>query len=319
MTSDEKHLLCYHRGDRASGQVSAPSLCTGSSMSMDLETCVRNSAAFRERVVERLEGGQVDFVKQMQFIEAKREEGEKYASSGVLLPLEYDATNREYTVILNKRSAYVQQAGDLCFPGGRTDRRLDSLLGRLLAWGVLPTRRSKALRRLLRDSAPERKTFLFILASVLRESWEEMRLPPWKVEYLGGLPTVWMQSFPRVIFPVVGRVRSGWKARPNWEVESVLRVPLLAFLEPANYAICRFLVVDSSEEGQEMLEWEYPCLVVSDTEGEEILWGATFRILMNFMHRVFELPVEQINPSRRILKELSPHYFKGKHRSKRKG
>ena len=281
---------------------------------MDFEGLVRHPEAFRARVVERLEAGPVDFVEQMQFVEEKQETGEKYAASAVLLPLELDASSQEYGVILNKRSTYVQQAGDLCFPGGGTDRRLDRILSRLLAWRILPTGRSEPLRRLLRASPRAREVFMFVLSSVLRESWEEMRLPPWKVEYMGALPTIWMQSFPRVIFPVVGRVRPGWKARPNWEVESVLRLPLRAFFDPANYATCRFLVQTPSEEGQGTLEWEYPCLVINDPTGEEILWGATFNILMNFMERVFELHIGRINPSRRVLKELSPYYFTGKER-----
>ena len=281
---------------------------------MDLEALVGHPEAFRARVVERLDDGPVDFVEQMQFVEEKQEAGEKYAASAVLLPLERDASSQEYGVILNKRSTYVQQAGDLCFPGGATDRRLDRILSRLLAWRILPTGRSEPLRRLLRSSPRSREVFLFVLSGVLRESWEEMRLPPWKVEYMGALPTIWMQSFPRVIFPVVGRVRPGWKARPNWEVESVLRLPLRAFLDSANYATCRFLVQTPSEEGQSIHEWEYPCLVINDSTGEEILWGATFKILMNFMERVFELPIEQIKPSRRVVKELCPHYFTGRKR-----
>jgi len=281
---------------------------------MGFEALVRHPEAFRARVVERLEDGSVDFVEQMRFVEERQEAGEKYAASAVLLPLEFDSTSHEYGVILNKRSTYVQQAGDLCFPGGGTDRRLDRILSRLLAWRILPTGRSEPLRRLLRSSYRAREVFLFVLSSVLRESWEEMRLPPWKVEYMGALPTIWMQSFPRVIFPVVGEVRPGWKDRPNWEVERVLRLPLRAFFDPANYAICRFLVQTPSEEGQSTHEWEYPCLVINDPAGEQILWGATFKILMNFMERVFELPIEQINPSRRVLKELSPYYFTGKKR-----
>jgi len=282
---------------------------------MDLEAFVENPEAFRTHVAERLEHGPIDFVEQMQFVEEKRAAGEKYAASAVLLPLEFDVWSQEYGVILNKRSTYVQQAGDLCFPGGGTDGRLDRILSRLLAWGVLPVGRSEPLRRLLRSSPQAREVFLFVLAGVLRESWEEMRLPPWKVEYMGALPTLWMQSFPRVIFPVVGRVRPGWKARPNWEVESVLRLPLRTFFDPENYAICKFLVRTPSEEGQGMLEWEYPCLVINDPAGEEILWGATFKILMDFMERVFELPVGQINPSRSISRELSPYYFNGKPRA----
>ncbi len=279
---------------------------------MEIETFVENPDVVLKRVADRLEEGPVDFVDQMRFVEKKQKAGEKYTASAVLLPLELDAARREYDVILNKRSIHVQQAGDLCLPGGGTDRRLDGLLSRLLAWRILPTRRSGPLRRLMRSSPRVRQVFLLVLAGVLRESWEEMRLPPWKVEYMGALPTLWMQSFPRVIFPVVGRVRSGWRPRPNWEVEDVLRLPLRAFFDSENYAICRFLVPSASDEGRAGQEWAYPCMVLQSGSGEEILWGATFRILMNFMQRVFELPVEEINPSREVLKELSPYYFSGK-------
>ena len=284
---------------------------------MGFDTFTMGPDELRSYIAERLESGEVDFVEQMQFIRRKRQGGEKVTASGVLVPLEWDASGREYAVVLNKRSIYVQQAGDLCFPGGGTDRRLDRILSRLLGWGILPTERSEPLRKLLRASPLEREVFLFIYAGVLRESWEEMRLPPWRVEYLGGLPTLWMQSFPRVIFPVVGWIRSGWKARPNWEVESVLRVPLRAFFDPSNYGICRFAITPASEGSQESLDWEYPCLVVNDSGGEEILWGATFRILISFMERVFELAAAEINPERRVAKELSPHYFTGKERRRR--
>jgi 8-oxo-dGTP pyrophosphatase MutT (NUDIX family) len=287
---------------------------------MDPEVCIRDPEAFRVRVVERLAARPNDFVEQMEFVEARREAGEAYTASAVLLPLELDPRCQEYAVILNKRSVYVQQAGDLCFPGGGTDRRMDGVLSRLLRWRLLPTERSEPFQRLLGSPPRTREIFLFVLAGVLRESWEEMRLPPWKVEYLGALPTIWMHSFPRVIFPMVGRVRPGWRPRPNWEVESLLRVPLGAFLDPTNYAICRFLVKSpAGDDGETIHDWEYPCLVVNDPAGQEILWGATFRILMNFMERVFDLPAGPIDPPRRVVKELSPYYFAGKNRSTRKG
>ncbi len=281
---------------------------------MDFGEFDKGPESLRSYIVERLQGRPVDFLEQMQAIREKRQRGERTTSSGVLLPLEQGGSDGELAVILNKRSDYVQQAGDLCLPGGGTDRRLDRVLSRLLSWGILPTKRSEPFRRLLRSPPREREIFLFILASVLRESWEEMRLPPWKVEYLGSLPTLGMHSFPRVIFPVVGTVRAGWKVRPNWEVETVLRVPLRAFFDPANYGLCEFVVTAPREEGGGPLHWEYPCLVIGALGGEEILWGATFRILMNFMERVFGLSLEGMKPPRRIAKTLSPYYFSGKGR-----
>jgi 8-oxo-dGTP pyrophosphatase MutT (NUDIX family) len=286
---------------------------------MDDEAFVGHPEAFRKHLGERLEPSPADFPKQMRFVADRREAGESCAASAVLLPIEFDVSGRQYTVILNKRSAYVQQAGDLCFPGGGVDRRVDRVLSRLLAWKILPMERSEPFRRLLRSSPGSREVFLSVIAGVLRESWEEMRLPPWRVAYMGALPSLWMQSFPRVIFPVVGHVRAGWRARPNWEVESVLRVPLRVFLDPENYAVCRFLLaVPSEEAGQRTHEWEYPCLVIHDGAEEEILWGATFRILMNFLERVFGLSVERINPTRRVTRRLPGNYFTGGARHERR-
>ncbi len=282
---------------------------------MELDTFVGSPQRFKERVVERLESGRLDFLDQMRCVEARRKAGEKAAASAVLLPLEFDSVRGEYAVVLNKRSIYVQQAGDLCFPGGGTDRRLDGLLRRLLAWRLFPVERTGPFQKVLRSPPSEKEAFLFVLAAVLRECWEEMRLPPWKIEYMGALPSLWMQSFPRVIFPVVGGVGSGWKARPNREVESLLRVPLRVFFDPENYAICRFFVGAPTGQGETGHPWEYPCLVVNGPAGEEILWGATFRILMNFLERVFGLSVDEIHPSRKISKELPPYYFTGRKRA----
>jgi 8-oxo-dGTP pyrophosphatase MutT (NUDIX family) len=287
---------------------------------MDYEAFVGHPEAFRRHLGERLEPSPDEFVEQMRFVAERQGAGEPCAASAVLLPLEFDASGRECSVILNKRSAYVQQAGDLCLPGGGVDRRLDRILSRLLVWRILPMERSRPFRKLLRSSSPAREVFLSVIAGVLRESWEEMRLPPWRVAYMGALPTLWMQSFPRVIFPVVGNVRAGWRAHPNWEVESVLRVPLRDFLDPANYAVCRFLVTSPSEggEGGATIEWEYPCLVLAEGGEEEILWGATFKILMNFLQRVFGLSVDRIKPTRRVTRELPGNYFTGRPRNERK-
>lgn len=275
----------------------------------EMAALVADRAAFPRHAWRRLREGPVDFLEQRHVLRKERAEGKRVATSAVLVPLEFDPGPAEYAFVLNKRSDRVLQPGDLCCPGGGMDRRLDRMLARLLAWRLIPSARSEALRRVLRSPGQERAAFLYFFAGVLRESWEEMRLPPWKVEYMGALPTHRMPSFPRIIFPVVGRLRGAWKPRPNWEVERVLRLPLRSFFDPESYAICRMKLPESVGERLGADHWEVPCLVVEHPEGTEILWGATFRILMGFMGRVLDLPIARVNPDRRIERDLPENYF----------
>lgn len=276
------------------------------------EDLVTQEKELRDHVVRSLAGTPVDYMEEMRFIRERVEERKKWRSSGVLIPLEFDPGLQEYVVILNKRSASVQQPGDLCCPGGRTDRRYDRALAFLLVARLLPVARSAPLRRLVRLRGPERDALLMLLAGVLRESWEEMRLPPWRVEYLGSIPAQRLLAFPGTIFPLVGRIQGTWKPRPNWEVEKILRVPLRHFFASENYALCRFCIPSSAGENTNTDLWEMPCLLIEDGGREEVLWGATFRILVRFIERVFGIPVASIQPARRVTRNLPAHYFSGR-------
>jgi hypothetical protein len=55
-----------------------------------------------------------------------------------------------------------------------------------------------------------------------------------------------------------------------------------------------------------------PCLLIEDGGEEEVLWGATFRILVRFIERVFGIPVASIQPARRVTRNLPAHYFSGR-------
>jgi hypothetical protein len=181
-----------------------------------------------------------------------------------------------------------------------------------MAAGLLPVARSAPLRRLVKLQGPQRDALLMLLAGVLRESWEEMRLPPWRVEYLGSLPPQRLLAFPGTIFPLVGRIKGIWKPRPNWEVEKILRVPLRRFFGAENYALCQFAIPTAARENATTELWEMPCLPIEDESGQEILWGATFRILARFIERVFEIPMDSIRPERKAARELPAHYFSGR-------
>ena len=273
---------------------------------------LKDPGKMQELLVQRLECTRAEFVEQMKYIQDKRSQGKKWSASGVLVPLELDPELREFVFVLNKRSAQVQQPGDLCCPGGSTDDRIDNSLARLLAWRLFPSTRSESFLRLLKAEKQEKEALLFVLAGVLRESWEEMRLKPWNVEYLGALPTHALPNFSQVIFPVVGRIKHSWKPRPNWEVEKVIRLPLREFFQPENYALCKVSLPPLARKKFGVESWEVPCLVVRDDGSDEILWGATFRILLTFMTQVFDLSVEQIHPVRKIQKKMPANYYAGR-------
>ncbi len=279
---------------------------------MNFNEISKDRNRFRDLLFQRLDGGHADFVEQMRFIRKEREKGKKWSASGILIPLEFDFLREEYVVILNKRSIHVQQPGDLCCPGGAIERKFDRLLAYLLNWGLFPIKRSEPFKKLLQQHKQEKDIMLFILAGVLRECWEEMRLPPGKVEYLGCLPAYRLQNFSRIIFPIVGIIDGSWKARPNWEVDKIIQLPLNLFFSPANYALCSINTISPLQHKLGADFWELPCIVVPDEEGEEILWGATFKILLSFMESVFSLPLNDINPSRKIYKELPSYYYTGK-------
>ncbi len=268
---------------------------------LSCDEVVREPGAFRDLVAGRLRGAEKEFSGKMRLVWGKRSDGKRYRASGVLVPLEFDRETGEYVVILNKRSDRVQQAGDLCFPGGHADPGKDRLLARLLTWGSFPSSRAGALRGLLKNAGREEKdAVLFVLAGALRECWEEMRLRPWNVEYLGTLPTHQILNYPGIIFPVVGRIRGPWRARPTWEVEKVIR---------------RLNLSGPAREKFGMDHWELPGLAVQSGGEEEILWGATFRILLHFMERVLDLNWEGIRPSRRVERDMPDHYFQGRPRT----
>jgi len=96
-------------------------------------------------------------------------------------------------------------------------------------------------------------------------------------------------------------------------VEKLVRLPLRHFLDTDNYAFCRVYSEASDQKpGEE--DWALPCLAFSDNGSEEILWGATFRIVMGFIAAVFKIPVDQIHPTREITKTIPSYYYTGRKR-----
>jgi 8-oxo-dGTP pyrophosphatase MutT (NUDIX family) len=155
--------------------------------------------------------------------------------AAVLLPLL--CKNGEWHVLLTQRTHDVEHhKGQISLPGGACEPQDESLV----------------------DTA-------------LRETYEEIGLPPDRVEVLGPLDDLYtVTDF--VVTPFVGTMPHpfAYELNPR-EVEAVIEVPLAFLSEPAH------LRVEEREYGDEtfaVLFWDF---------GPYTIWGATARIVKGFL------------------------------------
>ena len=113
------------------------------------------------------------------------------------------------------------------------------------------------------------------LETALRETHEEIGVPPEAVEVLGVL-----DDFPTithfVVTPYVGMIPAGFPYRLNdGEVEAVVEVPLPFLLEPSHLRVEQWVTQGMAHD---VLFWDY---------GGYTIWGLTARILKSFLELVF--------------------------------
>ncbi|MCX5906106.1 MAG: NUDIX domain-containing protein [Deltaproteobacteria bacterium] len=209
-------------------------------LTMDL-SILHDREGFPKHVIDSLAKAPVDYLEQLAFIDKHKESKTPWEAGGVLLLLSSlekgsweGGASGEYAFLLNKRSKKVRQAGDLCAPGGGIHPYLDRVLQWLLSWGLIPLGKAGGLEPAKQRGEEINKKVLLFLANALRESWEEIRLSPFNVEFLGALPTYGLHSRRWFIFPVVGRVKRSWKPKLSWEVEKIVSIPLKTFYQPEN-------------------------------------------------------------------------------------
>jgi 8-oxo-dGTP pyrophosphatase MutT (NUDIX family) len=116
--------------------------------------------------------------------------------------------------------------------------------------------------------------------TALREAWEEIRLPAESVEVLGLLDDTPTRATSFVITPVVGIVRAPVAFEPDGrEIERVIEVPLATLRDPA------ILRTEMWERDGEV----HPVLLYQ-VSAADVVWGATARILSQFLALLDEEP-----------------------------
>lgn len=157
--------------------------------------------------------------------------------SAVLVPL-LEINERLHVVLTRRRADMRRHAGEISFPGGRSDPE-----------DVSPT------------------------ATALRESDEELGLPPQNVEVLGALSPVGTFVTNYLIYPVVGWVRrpGEWLISPQ-EVDSVLELDLGA--------------LRAGHARKRLIRHGIPFETDTYTVDDHLVWGATGRILGELLDRL---------------------------------
>lgn len=276
---------------------------------MDL-TLFQKKDVFPHYVRDKLTAVPVDY-KEINFqIDESRKEGSAHLKAAVVLLLNFKNINdrSEYVFQLMKRSETVSQAGDISCPGGMLHPRQDNLMSKFLKTGTLPALRGKMAKRIQKVDSETATLIRLFLTTALREAWEEIGLNPLNTKFLGALPSHALTMFSRTIFPVVCIVRKQFSYKLSSEVEKIVEIPLSFFFQSENYATLN--IKTYLGEGDYPQQYQTPCLVIPDGSGnEDILWGATFKIIHNFLRIISDDTLPSDNYSRTLTKVITPKYI----------
>ena len=236
-------------------------------------------------------------------------------AAGVLLLLSnrFDAQRNpgQVCLILTKRSRRVRQPGDLCCPGGSVSPHADPIFARFLSLPFGSLGRWKYWRQWKKNRYPMAQRLALFWATGLRESFEEMRLNPFGVRFLGPLPPHTLVMFQRTIFPLVGWVERQRRFFPNWEVEKIVAIPLEELLNSANYAQYRLHLSPGGALESTSTMRQYPCFRYQTPNNTELLWGATYRIVTEFLNFIFDFNPPEQHGIPTVTGTLDPKYHTG--------
>jgi len=117
------------------------------------------------------------------------------------------------------------------------------------------------------------------LAAALRETSEEIGVPPSDVRLLGRLDDADVRVSGFVVSPFVCEIPYPTRLRLSArEVHAVIQAPLAVLLDPRHVRA-------------ELREWKGdPVALYFYQIGPQVVWGATARIIAGFLHAVFGVP-----------------------------
>ncbi len=179
-------------------------------------------------------------------------------------------------LILNKRSRKVAQAGDLCCPGGRFMPGVDTVFSKIISLPGFP------MAGWRKEHPHELGIISQLFATSLRECFEEMVLNPFGVRFLGPLFPFTLELTNRIVYSMTGWTRQK-RFKPNWEVERIVYIPMETLMDSSNYGRCRLQVAPDMEHVLNHMDDEHPCFVHRGKQGTELLWGITYRMVINFL------------------------------------
>lgn len=274
-----------------------------------------NKQEFLNLVIEKLGKAPVDFCETADFVTTENlKQAGTWGVAGVLVPLFFmeNGGTGEFAFKLIKRSKSVVQAGDLSCPGGMLHPVADGILRPFVASGLLPVLRGAPRRYLQERGFSQYRQVTLFLANALRESWEEIGLNPFNVQFLGPLPCNPLLAFTRIIFPLAGYIRQNGPGRISREVEKIINIPLRNFFDENNY--CMFTIESEYPLKNNVAAIrQFPCFTAADEQGnQEILWGATFFIITNFLKSVLGFELPESYTRRNFTKVLKAEYLTGK-------
>lgn len=161
--------------------------------------------------------------------------------SAVLVPL-FVRSGRAHALFTKRPTTLRTHAGQISFPGGARDPE---------------------------DVTP--------LHTALRETREEIGVPPERVEVLGMLDEIPTITQFRIV-PFVGVIPGDFPYVPSAEeIEEIIEVPLEALLDPSIHRVESW---GPSEHEREIYFYDY---------GPHVIWGATARILKGLLTILAEL------------------------------
>ncbi len=255
-------------------------------------TLLKNPYVLKERIIRVLEKKN----REERFI-PENHNSSPTVSSVLFLIGNYSLNGKspEPSIVLNKRSKKVAQPGDLCFPGGGITPRLDFHLSKIMAFPGLPLS-GWPYWPMWKKNRPEEARWLSLMMAIsLRESFEEMRLNPLGVKFLGPLPSHRLRMFKKEIYPMVGWADCQKRFYPNKEVDKIVIIPLRLFFNPENYVRFRISYPLKIKRKLNRDFDNFPCFIFQNQREKEILWGVTFRIVMAFVSLVFNFKMPDID------------------------